>query len=365
MTNMAAPYRIPLWQSLQKTAHLHVALLESSSSLASDVEANRGQDWIPSIGNKIDFLEVPTRKVRRGEARYYFLTKFRSILLPRNYDVVVFGGWESPAYWVLLATTKMHNRGCVAFYESTVATMSHHRGPISWMRKRFFASMDSIVVPGPAAREALISIGVPPEKILEGFNAVDVKAFQVLPQPSDKPKNQGHSYLYVGQLIARKRVEQIVAAFSSVATPNDTLTIVGSGELEAELRSITKGNKSISFMPYVDNRSMPEVMARHNTLVLASSQEVWGLVINEALAGGLHVVVSQNCGVVDSVEHMSGVFVVEPGLSDLAAKMAESRRSWTGPIWNPEILRHTPEEFASVFMAAINQSFRSGSRRSK
>lgn len=356
VTNMAAPYRIPVWQSLQKRVLIKIALLESRTSLASDVEANRGPDWIPARTDEINFMEIPTRKVKRGEARYYFPTQFRSALLPREHDVLIFGGWESPVYWVLLIGAKIFNTGCVAFYESTLTTMRHRRGLISWIRRGFFHAMDSIVVPGPAARDALLSIGVPADKILQGFNAVDVSAFEATTRLNAPEESHGHAFLYVGQLIPRKRVAEIVEAFSAIAAPNDTFTIVGSGEQAGELRNKTEANANICLLPYVDYESMPEVMAGHNTLVLASSEEVWGLVVNEALASGLHTVVSQNCGVVPSIEDMAGVFVAEPGLTDLAAKMAASRSSWAGPVINPEILRHTPEEFASVFFTAIGRS---------
>jgi glycosyltransferase involved in cell wall biosynthesis len=190
-------------------------------------------------------------------------------------------------------------------------------------------------------------------KIAEGFNAVDVKAFQDKTLALDRKELPGHAFLYVGQLIPRKRVQSIIEAFSGMAGPHDTLTILGSGEQEEDLRRRAENHEKIRFLPYIDNSEMPRVMATHNTLVLASSEEVWGLVVNEALASGLHTVVARNCGVVPSVEHMAGVFVAESDLADLTVRMAESRASWTGPILEPEILRFTPEKFASVFMRAI------------
>src|SRR3712207_4822789 len=66
VTNMAAPYRVPLWQSLRKKTELVVALLESASSLSSDVGANRGQDWAPGERSGFNFVEIPTMKLRRG-----------------------------------------------------------------------------------------------------------------------------------------------------------------------------------------------------------------------------------------------------------------------------------------------------------
>lgn len=356
ITNLAAPYRIPVWKCLQEDVELEVALLESKSSLEADVRANRGLDWIPSDTDEIRVREIPTIKLKHGEARYYFPKQLESVWLPRRHDVVVFGGWESPIYWLLLAVAKFHRRGCVAFYESTLMTMRHRKGLIHWGRRVFFNVMDCVVVPGPAARAAVLSLGVPAHKIFQGFNAVDVVNFKAASPLDYKRQSPGHSFLFVGQLIARKRVPEIIDAFESIATPHDTLTIVGSGYQAGMIKDRILPDNRISVIDYVDNKAMPALMAQQHTLVLASSEEVWGLVVNEALASGMHVVITRACGVVPSVDQMAGVFVTQDDLGDLAKQMARSRSTWTGPIANPEILKYTPEEFAEVFRIAIRQS---------
>lgn len=356
ITNLAAPYRLPIWERLRADYELTIGLLESRESLSSDAGANRGSDWQPKETKTSSFIEIPTWKLKVGEARYYVLKSFLPILAIGDQDVVVFGGWESPAYWLLLLGALIFNVGRVGFYESTLATMKNPKGPIAWIRSCFFRHMHSVVAPGPAAREALQHIGVPRSKILEGFNAIDVEAFRQKCS-STEALPEGHRYLYVGQLIPRKRVEAIIDAFSSVASTADQLTIVGSGQLKDDLaRLASSRGTSIRFLPYIDNEMLPELMARHQTLVLASSEEVWGMVVNEALASGLHVVVSENCGVVPSVASMQGVFVTGSNLNDLAPRLQESRDSWSGKIATPEILEWTPERFAGVFSDAMRHA---------
>ncbi|UKA62107.1 glycosyltransferase family 4 protein [Arthrobacter sp. FW306-04-A] len=359
ITNFAAPYRLPVWDQLRTSHILTIGLLESRKSLAADPGANRGTDWHVQEASTPAFVEIPTWKVKVGEARYYVLKSFLPLLAVGGQDVVVFGGWESPAYWLLLFAAMVLGVARVGFYESTLTTMRHRTGPIAWIRSWFFRQMHAVVVPGQAAREALQHIGVPRSKILEGFNAIDVEAFrQKCPTDvtSEDPSG-GHRYLYVGQLIPRKRVDAIIDAFSRIAGTADELTIVGSGQLNDELTSLAKSRgTSIRFLPYIDNRLLPQLMAKHHTLVLASADEVWGMVVNEALAAGLHVVVSDNCGVVPSVAEMQGVFIASRNLRDLAARLRESRDSWGGKISTPEILRWTPERFADVFSDAMRRA---------
>lgn len=359
VTNFAAPYRIPVWEHLRTNHKLTVGLLETRESLAADSRANRGADWQAERTGATTFVELPTWKIKAGEARYYVFKGILPIAAVGNQDVVVFGGWESPAYWLLLLAAMASGLGRVGFYESTLATMKHRTGPIAWIRSCFFRHMHAMVVPGPAAREALLHIGVPRSKILDGFNAIDVEKFHRQSSSVEpfEESSSGHRYLYVGQLIPRKRVEAIIEAFSRTAEPSDELTIVGSGHLKDDLTiQAGKLGPSVHFLPYIANEFLPQLMAKHHTLVLASSEEVWGMVVNEALAAGLHVVVAEDCGVVPSVASMRGVFVANRHLDDLANRMQESRDSWGGRIAKPEILQWTPERFGDVFSGAIRQA---------
>lgn len=358
VTNLAAPYRRPVWRELARRHELTVALLESDQGLASDTDSNRGLDWLHAGDEQLTFKELSTWKVSRGESRYYVLKSIFGAMSARKYDVVLFGGWESPAYWLLLLVCVIFGTARVGFYESPQNTMTHKAGPVAALRTVFFRSMTRVIVPGNAAYDAIVGLGVSPHRIHRGFNAVDVTSFHeaaltALSENADAGRT-GHRYIYVGQLIERKRVQEIVQTFISVARPEDRLTIVGTGHLREELTDLAKESPAqISFLGQVSNSDLPRIMAVQDTLILASNREVWGLVVNEALASGMHVVVTENCGVSRSVNGMRGVLVVQENLEDLAQMLKASRTSWAGRIQTPEILEYTPSRFADVFDQAF------------
>ena len=64
-------------------------------------------------------------------------------------------------------------------------------------------------------------------------------------------------------------------------------------------------------------------------------------VANEALACGLHAVVSSRAGCARDLEGMNGVFLCEPTLDGLSRAMVASRAAWSGYISNPEILKYS------------------------
>jgi glycosyltransferase involved in cell wall biosynthesis len=205
-------------------------------------------------------------------------------------------------------------------------------------------------------------MGVAPHKIYLGFNAVDVRQFHEVAKrhrAEHKANSPGHRFIYVGQLISRKRVDHIVEAFRATAAEWDSLTIVGIGREQPKIAALIRDldvASQVRMIPGVFNADVPRILSEHHTLVLASDEEVWGLVANEALASGLQVVVSANCGVAPSIKDMRGVYLAKSNSpTDLATAMGESRASWSGAITDPEILKYTPEKFAEVFFQALRQ----------
>jgi glycosyltransferase involved in cell wall biosynthesis len=162
----------------------------------------------------------------------------------------------------------------------------------------------------------------------------------------------------VGQLIARKNVGALLEAFAQVRGPDDTLSIVGTGPLEADLRARAAGlglHGAVTFHGHLQQDGLIEVYAAASTMVLPSTREVWGLVVNEALAAGLHAVVSTKCGIAPSIRDMPGVVLADPTVEGLAEGLRESRDRWTGPIADHPIRRHTPDALAAAVSAAVGR----------
>jgi glycosyltransferase involved in cell wall biosynthesis len=274
----------------------------------------------------------------------------------------VLAGWEAPPYWQLLWLARVKGCPVIGFYESTLASNRFKRGLIAAARRCFFRQLDLVVVPGTAARDALLAFGVDESRIVEGFNAVDVLAMHRAATEARKLLAAGdptsRNLIYVGQLIPRKNLDSLIFALSSL-DPAYTLTIVGEGPSKDRLRQLVVDlglSDRITFRDYTDNQALPNLLCQHSTLVLPSTEEVWGLVVNEALACGLHVVVSAACGVAPSVKGMPGVWLSGTNSAELAQQIEKSSENWRGPIASPEILRHTPEALAGKFLQAARSA---------
>jgi glycosyltransferase involved in cell wall biosynthesis len=351
-TNFSAPYRRPVWDAVGRERPLSVRILENDKVLERDKV--RSMDWSIASTDPRNYSIEPVKglRLRRGERTFYLALRLGSF---RRAAAVVIGGWDSPAYWQVLLIAKLLGLRTVAFYESTVTSNRFRAGPVAFVRSRFFLACDAIVVPGVASFEAVVGMGVPPTKVVVGFNAVDVDAF-ALAAREEHPLSAGHRFAYVGQLIERKNVGALISAFAMVANVDDTLLVVGEGDqrvfLEQAVEDLGIGNR-VRFAGAVSYAGLPLVMAAVDTLVLPSLEEVWGLVVNEALASGCGVVVSARAGVARSVEHMEGVIVAEPTVAALATALSRARTGWRGPILEPEILRHGTAGLAGTFLEAL------------
>lgn len=357
LTNQAAPYRIPVWNALAKQVNLEVWLLESDRRLHRD-RNNRGTDW--EVGGREFAFSVrvlPTVAIRRGEARHYIAGGLGRGSF-RNVDSVLIGGWDSPAFWSAARNARRAGVRRVAFYESHRLTQRNVTGALASARRWFFRSVDGVVVPGVAAQEALHQEGIEPAKISVGFNAVDVERIhdETNHERQRRVRSVDHTLrlIVVGQLIERKNVGEAIRVLCEPELEHATLTVVGTGPLEAELARLVDElglSARVNLIGYLPGTMLPKVFADHDVLLHPALEEVWGLVVNEALAAGLRVVVSDRCGVAPSVRGWEGVEIVEPRAAPMAT--AAKRLGMLAAIAEPQILRHGPESFAQVFVDAL------------
>ncbi len=129
-------------------------------------------------------------------------------------------------------------------------------------------------------------------------------------------------FLYAGKLDDNKNVGLLLEAFTD-AGENAYLVIAGNGILEFELKSKYSSNKNIFFLPFQNQQQMPVLYRMADVFVLPSLTETWGLGINEAMASGRAVLVSNTCGAaIDLVKEGANGYTFQSGNKlDLVEKM--------------------------------------------
>lgn len=107
-----------------------------------------------------------------------------------------------------------------------------------------------------------------------------------------------HRFVCIAQLIPRKAIDLLLRALAP-SPAGWQLTIVGLGPLSDKLKSQAKAlrlDSRINWVPAVDNAAARRLIAEADTLLLPSHWEGWGVPVNEAIAEGTRVIVSNQAG---------------------------------------------------------------------
>ena len=112
-------------------------------------------------------------------------------------------------------------------------------------------------------------------------------------------------FLFVGKLEIKKQPEILAKLFQEFNNNEAHLIIAGSGILEAEMKKNFAKFKNIHLLGFCNQNKMPSVYACCDVFVLPSigPHETWGLAINEAMAAGKPLVVSDACGAASDLVH--------------------------------------------------------------
>jgi glycosyltransferase involved in cell wall biosynthesis len=124
--------------------------------------------------------------------------------------------------------------------------------------------------------------------------------------PVDVARNTG--FLFAGRLTEEKGVKLLAKTARDAGLP---LTIAGDGPLLPELQAV---GGSVACTGWLDAAALAATMRRARALVFPSTWfETGGLVVLEALAQGIPVIVSRTTGAADFIEHGSNGLLIEPG----------------------------------------------------
>ena len=159
-----------------------------------------------------------------------------------------------------------------------------------------------------ALKEALVELGVAPERIDVLRNGVDLQLFRPLESEAQRTMRRarlglaGRTLLSVGLLIPRKGHDLVIRAMALL--PGVSLLIAGSGPERASLEALARQcgvHERVRFLGALSQPKLREHYGAVDALVLASSREGWANVLLEAMACGTPVIASDVGGTAEVV----------------------------------------------------------------
>jgi 1,2-diacylglycerol 3-alpha-glucosyltransferase len=293
-------------------------------------------------------------------------------------DILVIPGWGFPTSRAAFKWAKQHRS--LAILMSDSKWDDEPRSPWKEKLKSFYIrQFQSALVAGQLHKDYLIKLGMPDRAIFLGYDVVDNDYFtqhtqqchlnpqeirQKIPQISDRPY-----FIAVTRFIPRKNVIVLVRAFAKyrqLLPPQQAwdLVICGSGEELHNISDCIRINNlegCIHLPGFQTYQMLPYWFGLASAFIHPALSEQWGLVVNEAMASGLPVLVSNRCGcfqdlVIEGINGFGFDPINQQQLTDLMLKMSSDDIDLKamGEASLQHIQNYSPEHFAQGLKGAID-----------
>jgi glycosyltransferase involved in cell wall biosynthesis len=232
-------------------------------------------------------------------------------------DVLFSGAIAYPSGATAVRWARKSRKPLVVFDDARQGDVPRSR-LVNWVKRRIYGNVDGLLIPAPSHQPDYGAWGVSPSRMFYGLNAVDndawatraVEALSNAGATRSRWELPGRYFLAVGRQVPKKNFTRLIHAYGTYrASRGDNaldLVMVGDGPERTTLEALVResGICGVHFHPFRKPGELGAYYALAKALILPSaSGETWGLVVNEAMACGLPVLVSRECGCAQTLVH--------------------------------------------------------------
>jgi glycosyltransferase involved in cell wall biosynthesis len=287
-------------------------LLELFGVEACGIEDTYAWERVPGA-ESFTRITLTDRQANNREWKQRLDREMRRTLNAIQPQVVAVPGWSSTEAVSALCWCLQNRRPAIVMSDSTERDMAR----TTWreaIKKRVVGLFSTALVAGTPHRQYLARLGMPPERVFLGYDAVDNAYFaenanavrRESPVAGSKHGLPENYFLASARFVEKKNLSRLIDAYAryrALARKSGdglwSLVLLGDGPLRPALNSqlSTLNLHDHVLLPgFKQYNELPVYYGLASTFVLASTSEPWGLVVNEAMASGLPVLVSNRCG---------------------------------------------------------------------
>ncbi len=370
-------YRVPVYEELNRLVNNNLAVVYCADVIPDRVRTKinnaLGENAIGLTGEfRLAGKKVNAYLDANKSVRIPYQPGLVKTLRRLEPDVLVSDGffqWTHAALW-LRARKKIPHVMC---YERTAHTERNAQWFRTAYRKFAMRWIDTICCTGKLCGEYVQSLGFPKEKITYGHMAANLAGLRKsidkvtddqLLELKGKHDLRGTVFLYVGSLIPRKGVMELLNAWKSfeagISRDKATLLLAGDGRQRGELDCFVRENRlqGVRFAGSVDYDSLPLYYKVADAFVIATLEDNWSLVVPEAMACGLPILSSKYNGCFPELVRPGNGWVFDPhDATDLASTLnhclsIQERLSEMGQESRHIVSEHTTENAAGAILNA-------------
>lgn len=161
------------------------------------------------------------------------------------------------------------------------------------------ALADQIICVSEFAKRAYVAAGVDPEKITVNAVGGDTKLFS---QSSTLQRSGPVKFIFAGLPATHKGLDLLISSFEWLVSQIDGVELHIAGDSMLAERFVDHSLKGLKLHGKLSHGQLVDLLSRMDCLVLPSRLESFGMVVVEALAAGVPVIVSDHVGAAEAVK---------------------------------------------------------------
>lgn len=297
-----------------------------------------------------------------------------SALINARLDVVAVNGWNDFGSCKTIMLSSDQKIPVVVMSESTACDEQR----VWWkeaLKSRIVGLCSAGLVGGRPHKDYLVQLGMPSQSIFEGYDAVDNNYFinettRIKKRKTELSNQLGlpeNFILASARFIGKKNLHRLIQAYAHYRNRRKSgcwdLVLLGDGPLRSSVVDLCSSlglNGCVHLPGFKQYLELPVYYGLANCFIHASTTEQWGLVVNEAMASGLPVLVSARCGsATELVEVGVNGFTFDPydvnAIAERLEKLtsaSEEQRLAMGTASQDKIAAWGPARFATGLLGA-------------
>ena len=336
-TNFVSPYRIPLYAALTEIPGWSFKVFCSSEKDFNrewDIKQKFPFDCKNNFNISYERRHKRDKQVKFNESKEVHLPLGLFMDLCRFKPDAIISSEMGARSFIAAIYALLARKRLIIWYYVTI----HSEKNTSWrqrlLRKFLSRRANAFIGMGREARRYLEGLGIQQEMIFDAKNAIQMAPF-LRPITSDQRRVirqslglSGLVYLFVGRLSSLKGVDLLLDAWDDFCTQVEnkaSLLLVGEdlqkGNLQNRVQKMRFNN--VKFLSFVQPERIPNIYLSADVFVFPTLVDVWGLVVNEAMASGLPVICSKYAGCASDllIDGMNGWMVDPLNRIDLVQKL--------------------------------------------
>lgn len=314
LTNYPSPYRVRFFDELAKYADVTVLFADRKEK-----QKHRNADWY--IRGEGRFQAVQLQKHVAAFGRFDLCTDVLP-WLKKDFDEIIVCGYSNPTMILAMLYMRLHR---IPFCMEVDGGLIRPDSRLKYfVKKRLVCLADRWLSTGRWTTKYLVHYGAKPEKVTEyPFSSLSEK--DILPGTVSREEKEAlrqelgiseeNMVLAIGQFIHRKGFDVLMRAAQSL-DKNTGIYIVG-GEATEEYHQLREalGVENVHFLDFQPKDHLAKFYKAADLFVLPTREDIWGLVINEALAYGLPTITTDRC--------VAGLELIENGVNGYIVPVEE------------------------------------------